>query len=146
MLYGGMLGLSICRGIQNVSMERVQQAYRDLSQLNRMLRQCIQDITKAENVVQYHAQANQLFVQLRPTWRDNILMPTEETAPMAAQIPIYDLPISKKTDELYIRNVTKHHPTRHFGLSWNYCRSFKLNGSIIPLVIYQWIRALFTSQ
>jgi len=55
----------------------------------------IQDLTKAEDIVQYHAEQNKPFVQLSSSWRDNILMPTEATAPMAAQLPINNLPIGK---------------------------------------------------
>lgn len=36
MLYGGTLGLAIHRGAQNVNMERVQEVYRGLCQLNPM--------------------------------------------------------------------------------------------------------------
>lgn len=96
MLYGGMLGLAIRRGVQNVNMVRVQEAYRGLCQLNPMLRQYIQDIKKAETIVQYHVAKNRSFVQLASAWRDNILMPTEDVAPMAAQLPINDLPIGKQ--------------------------------------------------
>lgn len=93
MLYGGMLGLAMRRGVEKVNIEHVQQAYRDLSQLNPMLRQYMQDIRKAEDIVQYHVQTNPSHVQLKSTWRDNILMPAEDIAPMAAQFPINDLPI-----------------------------------------------------
>ncbi|KAL9541398.1 hypothetical protein PS6_010322, partial [Mucor atramentarius] len=61
MLYGGMLGLAIRRGVQNVNMERVQEAYRSLCQLNPMLRQYIQDIRKAETIVQYQVEENRTF-------------------------------------------------------------------------------------
>lgn len=96
MLYGGMLGLAIRRGPPaQINMERVKQSYQQLCQLNPMLKQYIQDIAKAEDIVQYHAQENKQFVRLESTWRDNILMPVEAAPPMAPQLAINQLPIGK---------------------------------------------------
>lgn len=92
-----MSGLAFRRSAEllHVDMDRVQQAYKNLSVLNPLLLQYITDVEKAASIVEYHVRENRQYVELKPTWRDNILMPSESVAPMAAQFSLNDLVIGK---------------------------------------------------
>jgi hypothetical protein len=143
LLYGGMLGLSIRRGVDNINLSKVQEAYRQLCQTNPPLLHYLQDISKAENVIQYHIQENKPYVQLRPTWRDNILMPTQDVAPMAAQLPIHDLPIGNNSLNRYFPQQPITQLCRHSRFLCCFTLSSKPNGTAIPLAIHQRQRPLF---
>lgn len=94
MAYGGMIGLQYQRGLRQFDMERVKAAYLLLCERNPLLAQYITDLDKAQETVEYHIHENDRYINLE-SWRDNMLLPTESVAPMAAQVPLNDLVVGK---------------------------------------------------
>ena len=92
--YGGMIGLPFQRGLRHVDLDRVKAAYVDLCRTNTLLSQYVLDMEKAKETVEYHVREHQKYINLEG-WRDNMLLPTESVAPMAAQVPFNSLVAGK---------------------------------------------------
>lgn len=125
MAYGGTLGLSFRRGaeLENVDMSRVQEAYRELADMNPLLKNYV-NINRAESVVDYHVRENQQYVSLNNSWRDNILMPNKSVAPLAGIAALNELVVG------YCHQIR---------VSWT-------NERFVYIFFYKWNRPLFNGS